>query len=344
MTKPGDIDHHTRVKCYRKIMPRYEPGTALLSALPLAMRMGGPREAVWHAIIRKNYGATHFIIGRDHAGPGSNSQGKDFYGPFEARDKALEFQKELGIKLLPFDMMVYLPEDKKYYPSADVPKGVKVLKLSGTEVRRRLQTGEDIPEWFSYPEVVEILRVAHPPRSKQGFCVFFTGFSGSGKTTIANALIERLMEVDKRTVCLLDGDHVRQMLSSELTFSKEHRELNIKRIGYVAGEVVRPGGTVIAAPIAPYKASRRFARDAVSKYGGFIEVWISTSIDECIRRDRKGLYAQAKAGRIQGMTGINDPYEQPEHPEIAIDTEKVDVHSAVEIIIRYLEKEGYISL
>jgi sulfate adenylyltransferase len=344
MTKPGDIDHHTRVKCYRKIMHRYETNSALLSALPLAMRMGGPREAVWHAIIRKNYGATHFIIGRDHAGPGSNSKGKDFYGPFEARDKALEFQKDLGITLLPFDMMVYVPDDKKYYPVADVPKGVKVLKLSGTEVRRRLQTGEDIPEWFSYPEVVEILRVAHPPRNNQGFCVFFTGFSGSGKTTVANALIERLMEVDKRTVCLLDGDHVRQMLSSELTFSREHRELNIKRIGYVASEVVRPGGTVVAAPIAPYTASRRFARDIVAKHGGFIEVWISTSIEECIRRDRKGLYAQAKAGRLQGMTGINDPYEKPEHPEITIDTEKTDVHSAVEIIVRYLEQEGYIEL
>eukprot|EP00456_Euglypha_rotunda_P031240 TRINITY_DN2433_c0_g1_i18.p1 TRINITY_DN2433_c0_g1~~TRINITY_DN2433_c0_g1_i18.p1 ORF type:complete len:367 (+),score=67.50 TRINITY_DN2433_c0_g1_i18:128-1102(+) len=324
-------------------MHRYED-TALLSALPLAMRMGGPREAVWHAIIRQNHGATHFIIGRDHAGPGANSKGKDFYGPFEARDKALEFQKELAIKLCPYDMMVYLPEDKKYYPSADVPKGAKVMKLSGTEVRRRLQTGEEIPEWFSFPEVVEILRWAHPPRAKQGFCVFFTGFSGSGKTTIANALVERLMELDKRSICMLDGDHVRQMLSSELTFSTEHRNLNIKRIGWVASEVVRPGGAVIAAPIAPYRNSRRFAREQVERFGGFVEVWISTSIEVCGRRDRKGLYEKAKKGLLKGLTGVDDPYESPEKPELTIDTEKTDIHTAVETIIRYLESQGYIQI
>jgi len=220
----------------------------------------------------------------------------------------------------------------------------KVMKLSGTEVRRRLTTGEEIPEWSSFPEVVEILRVAHPPRSKQGFCVFFTGFSGSGKTTVASALIERLMEVDRRTVCMLDGDHVRQMLSSELTFSTEHRNLNIKRIGYVGSEVVRPGGAVVAAPIAPYRSSRRFAREQVQKYGGFIEVYISTSIECCARRDRKGLYEQAKKGLLKGLTGVDDPYEIPESPEITIDTETTDVHTSVDTIIRYLEQEGYITL
>jgi len=304
--------------------------------------MGGPREAVWHSIIRQNHGATHFIIGRDHAGPGANSKGKDFYGPFEARDEALKHQKDLAIKLVPFDMMVYLPDEKKYAPQNDVPKGVKQLKLSGTEVRRRLQTGEEIPEWFSFSEVVEILRWAHPPRAKQGFCVFFTGYSGSGKTTIANALIERLMEIDKRSVCMLDGDHVRQMLSSELTFSQDHRNLNIKRIGYVASEVVRPGGTVIAAPIAPYANSRRFAREQVEKYGGFIEVWISTALEVCAKRDRKGLYEQYKKGLLKGLTGMDDPYENPEKPEITIDTGKTDVHTAVEIIIGHLQSEGYI--
>jgi len=344
MTKPGDIDHHTRVKCYRQIMPRYKPGTALLSALPLAMRMGGPREAVWHAIIRSNYGATHFILGRDHAGPGSNSKGVDFYGPYAARDAALAAQKELNVKLVPFEMMVYLPTEEKYYAVNEVPKDAKVMKLSGTEVRRRLQTGDEIPEWFSFPEVVQILRWAHPPRSKQGFCVFFTGLSGSGKTTIANALIERLMEVDSRSVCLLDGDHVRQMLSSELTFSKEHRNLNIKRIGYVASEVVKPGGVAVAAPIAPYEESRSFARSLVKKNGGFIEVFVSTSLEECARRDRKGLYAKAAKGLLKGMTGVDDPYEKPENPELTIDTEKVDVLSAVDQIIAYLEKEGYIKV
>jgi sulfate adenylyltransferase len=344
MTKPGDIDHHTRVKCYRRIMNRYPKNSALLSALPLAMRMGGPREATWHAIIRQNYGATHFILGRDHAGPGSNSKGVDFYGPYEARDAALARQKELQIQLVPFEMMVYVPSEMKYYAVNEVPKDVKQMKLSGTEVRRRLQTGEEIPEWFSFPEVVEILRWAHPPRAKQGYCVFFTGLSGSGKTTIANALMERLMEIDKRSVCMLDGDHVRQMLSSELTFSKEHRNLNIKRIGYVASEVVKPGGVAIAAPIAPYAESRAFARAAVEKFGAFVEVFVSTSIDECKRRDRKGLYAKAAKGLLKGMTGVDDPYETPLKAEIVIDAEKVAVVKAVDMIVHFLEDHGYLKI
>eukprot|EP00494_Astrolonche_serrata_P006103 UN06120 len=231
-TKPGDTDHHTRVKCYKRIMPKYPKGRADLSALPLAMRMGGDREAVWHAIIRKNYGATDFIVGRDHAGPGSNSKGQDFYGPYEARDFAVSKAKELGMKLHSFEMMVFSPDHEKYYPVDKVPEGLRTLKLSGTEVRRRLKTGEEIPSWFSFPEVVEILRIAHPPRDKQGFCVFFTGLSGSGKTTVANALQEKLMEIQDRSVAMLDGDHVRQLLSKGLTFSREDRVLNIKRIGF----------------------------------------------------------------------------------------------------------------
>jgi len=342
MTKPGDIDHHTRVKCYRQLMPRYgEDG--LLSALPLAMRMAGPREAVWHAIIRKNYGATHFILGRDHAGPGANSQGKDFYGPYEARDFALQYKDELGIELCPFEMMVYVPQTAKYYPVNAVPQGMESKNLSGTAVRRKLQTGDDIPEWFSFPEVVKILRQAHPPRSKQGFCVFFTGLSGSGKTTVANALMERLMEIDSRTVTMLDGDHVRQMLSSELNFSTAHRNLNIQRIGYVASEVVRPGGAVIAAPIAPYASSRRLARDMVQKNGGFVEVYVSTPIETCEQRDRKGLYKKARMGLVKGFTGIDDPYEAPINAEITIDTSKTDVFAAVDQIVAYLKEQGYVA-
>merc|ERR1719419_1746582 len=229
MTKPGDIDHHTRVKCYKEIMPKYPEGRADLAVFPLSMRMGGPREAVWHSIIRKNYGATHFIVGRDHAGPGSNSKGQDFYGPYDARDFAVQNAKELGMDLMSFEMMVYAPDHEKYYPVNAVPNNLRVLKLSGTEVRRRLKTGEEIPAWFSFPEVVKILRVAHPPRSKQGFCVFFTGLSGSGKTTVANALQEKLMEMQDRSVTMLDGDHVRQLLSKGLGFSREDRVLNIKR-------------------------------------------------------------------------------------------------------------------
>merc|ERR1719356_2312436 len=267
-TKPGDIDHHTRVKCYKHIMPKYPKGRADLVVYPLAMRMGGPREAVWHAIIRKNYGATHFILGRDHAGPGSNSKGEDFYGPYDARDFAMKYEAELGMTFFPFEMMVYTPEQDRYYPVNEVPEGLKQMKLSGTEVRRRLNTGEDIPAWFSFPEVVQILRKANPPRHKRGFCILFTGLSGSGKTTVANALQEKLMEIQDRSVTMLDGDHVRQLLSSGLGFSREDRVLNIKRIGFVASEIVKAGGIVLACPIAPHEEARVWARDAVLKTGG----------------------------------------------------------------------------
>lgn len=342
MTKPGDIDHHTRVKCYRKIMPRYPKGRAELVVFPLAMRMGGPREAIWHCIIRKNYGLTHFILGRDHAGPGSNSAGQDFYGPYDARDAAVAHQEELGIHTLAFEMMLYAPEDDIYYPQDKVPKGKKVLKLSGTEVRRRLRTGEEIPEWFSFGEVVEILRKANPPRSKQGVVLFFTGLSGSGKSTIANALREKLMEIQDRRVAMLDGDHVRKLISSELTFTQEHRNLNIKRIGYIASLISEAGGFVIAAPIAPYKESRDFARELCKEVGGFAEIYISTPVSTCADRDRKGLYKLAFDGKIKGFTGVNDPYEVPDNAEINIDTSHVEIDKACDLIIDYLLKEGYL--
>ena len=299
-------------------------------------------EAVWHAIIRQNYGCTHFIIGRDHAGPGSNSAGKDFYGPFDARDYAISKQAELGIKLLPFDMMVYLPNEQRYVGEASVSAGTRVEKLSGTEVRKRLNNGSEIPAWFSFPEVVQILRQTHPPRRLQGFCVFFTGLSGSGKSTIANALRERLMSLDARTVTLLDGDLVRQMLSSELGFSEAHRNLNIQRIGYVASLVVRAGGAVIAAPIAPYARTRDLAREACKATGGFLEVHVDASIETCEKRDRKGLYARARAGTLKHFTGIDDPYERPINPEIRIQSDQVSVAEAVDLIMDKLIREGYI--
>lgn len=343
-TKPGDIDHHTRVKCYRALMPAYiEHRTpAVLSVLSLAMRMAGPREAIWHAIIRQNHGATHFIIGRDHAGPGKNTAGRDFYSPYEARDLALSYQNDLSIQLTPFDMMMYVPSTDVYMTAKEVPPNVKTESLSGTEVRRRLETGEDIPSWFSYPAVVKILRSVHPPKLKQGYCVFFTGLSGSGKSTISNALQERLMSLDSRPLTLLDGDHVRQMLSSELGFSHEHRNLNIQRIGYVSSLIVKSQGAVIAAPIAPYASSRQYARDACKQHGGFIEVFVDASVDVCEKRDRKGLYAKARSGMLKHFTGIDDPYEQPTNPEVTIRSEQ-SVEEAVDVIVMKLTEMGFIA-
>lgn len=342
MTKPGDIDHHTRVKCYKHIMPKYPKDRAALVVYPLAMRMGGPREAVWHGIIRKNYGATHFILGRDHAGPGANSKGVDFYGPYDARDFAMKYEKEIGLKLLPFEMMVYTPEKDKYFPVNNVPEGLSKLKLSGTEVRKRLITGEDIPEWFSFPEVVKILRKANPPNHIKGFCILFTGLSGSGKTTVANALQERLMELQDRSITVLDGDHVRQLLSSGLGFSDEDRKLNIRRIGYVSSLVVKSGGAVIACPIAPHADARADFRRMVSEFGAHYETHLSTPIETCEVRDRKGLYAKARSGQLKGFTGIDDPYEIPEHPEIRIDTATSEIRDSVNAIVRRLVDDGFI--
>lgn len=348
MTKPGDIDHHTRVKCIRNIMPKYPEGRADLAVFPLAMRMGGPREAIWHCIIRKNYGVTHFILGRDHAGPGSNSAGEDFYGPYDARDAAVAHQEELGINTLSFEMMMYSPDDNKYYAQDEVPEGTKLLKLSGTEVRRRLVTGEPIPEWFSFGDVVKILRQAHPPRHKQGVTIFFTGLSGSGKSTIANALREKLMEVQERRVAMLDGDYVRKLISSELGFSEEHRNLNIKRIGYISSLIANAGGIVIAAPIAPYKESRDWSRDQCQQVGGFCEVHIATPITTCRTRDRKGLYQLSDEGKLKGLTGLSDQgearYDTPTNAELVIDTTDVSVEAAVDKVMDWLTSEGYVVL
>ena len=342
MTKPGDVDHFTRVRCYEHVLAHYPEQTTMLSLLPLAMRMGGPREALWHAIIRKNYGCTHFIVGRDHAGPGVDSQGKPFYGPYDAQRLMKEHEEELDITMVPFKNMVYVEDRAQYMPEDEVDESMRTLSLSGTELRRRLQEGVDIPEWFSFPEVVEELRRTHPPRHKQGFTVFFTGLSGSGKSTIANALMVKLMEMGGRPVTLLDGDIVRKHLSSELGFSKEHRDLNILRIGFVASEITKNGGVAICAPIAPYAETRRKVREMIQKHGGFIEVHVATPLEVCEERDRKGLYAKARAGIIKGFTGIDDPYEVPENPEMRIDTTQLTPDLAAHRIIVKLESLGYI--
>ena len=344
MTKPGDVDHFTRVRCYEAVLDKYPQATTTLSLLNLAMRMAGPREAVWHGLIRRNHGATHFIVGRDHAGPGKNSQGVDFYGPYDAQDLFRKHEDEIGVKMVDFKHMVYVQERAQYEPADEIEEGVTVLNISGTELRRRLREGLDIPEWFSFPEVVTQLRRTSPPRAQQGFTVFFTGLSGSGKSTIANALMVKLMEMGGRPVTLLDGDVVRKHLSSELGFSKEHRDINIKRIGYVASEITKNGGIAICAPIAPYTATRRAVREMIEQYGAFVEVHVATPLEECERRDRKGLYKLAREGKIKEFTGISDPYEAPAKPELSVDTSNIDVDSGAHSVLLTLESMGLIGL
>ena len=344
MTKPGDVDHFTRVRCYEAVLDKYPAQTTHLSLLNLAMRMAGPREAVWHGIIRRNHGCTHMIVGRDHAGPGKNSQGQDFYGPYDAQELFRRYQDEIGIEMVDFKQMVYVQERAQYEPRDEVEEGATILDISGTELRRRLREGLEIPEWFSFPEVVEQLRRTSPPRNRQGFTVFFTGLSGSGKSTIANALMVKLMEMGGRPVTLLDGDVVRKHLSSELGFSKEHRDINIKRIGYVASEITKNGGIAICAPIAPYTATRRAVREMIEQYGAFLEVHVATSIEECERRDRKGLYKLAREGKIKEFTGVSDPYEEPANPELRIQTEGYDVDHAAHQVLLKLESMGLIGL
>ncbi len=344
MTKPGDVDYFTRVRCYQLLVGKYPAGTAKLALVPFAMRMGGPREAVWHALIRKNYGCTHLIVGRDHAGPGKDTDGKPFYGPYEAQELFTKHEEEIGVKQVPFQMMVYLEDKDKYFPADEVPKDARVLDLSGTELRNRLNEGRDIPAWFTYPEVGTELRRSFPPRHKQGLTIFFSGLSGSGKSTIANVLMTKFLEVGGRPVTMLDGDLVRKHLSSELGFSKEHRDINIRRIGYVASEITKNGGIAICAPIAPYEATRKDVRALIEPLGGFILVHLSTSVDVCEQRDRKGLYAKARAGILKEFTGISDPYEDPVKPEVRINTAELTPEEAAQEIILHLEREGFIGM
>jgi sulfate adenylyltransferase len=342
MTKPGDVDHYTRVRCYQAIMPSYPRGTAMLSLLPLAMRMGGPREAVWHAIIRRNHGVTHLIVGRDHAGPGSDGSGTPFYGPYDAQELLRRHEAELGVSVVAFRQMVYVEDRDEYLPEDEVPAGARVLSISGTEQRRRLNEGRELPAWFTPPAVASELRRSYPARARQGFTVFFTGLSGAGKSTVANVLLVKLLELGGRPVTLLDGDIVRKHLSSELGFSKEHRDINIRRIGFVAAEITKNGGIALCAPIAPYDATRREVRRMVEAGGGFLLVHVATELDVCEQRDRKGLYAKARAGVLREFTGISDPYEVPADAEVVIDTATATPEEAAQQVILHLEREGYV--
>ena len=316
MTKPGDVDHFTRVRTYKALAANYyDQNRILLSLLPLAMRMGGPREAVWHAIIRRNHGANHFIVGRDHAGPGKDSKGEDIYGPYDAQDLVMQHEEELGVKVVPFKMLVYLPEEERYEEVDKVEQDTKTASISGTQVREEyLNNGKQLPEWFTRPEVADILAESYPPRHKQGACIWFTGLSGSGKSTTADVLTTLLLEAG-RQVTVLDGDVVRTHLSKGLGFSKEDRDTNILRIGFVAGEIVRHGGIVICAAVSPYRATRNEVRNRIGP-GQFVEVFVDTPLEVCEDRDTKGMYARARRGEIKGFTGIDDPYEPPVNPEL----------------------------
>lgn len=321
MTRSGDVDHYTRVRCYQQVIKRYPKGDAMLALLPMAMRMGGPREALLHALIRKNYGCTHIIIGRDHAGPGNDRKGNPFYGPYEAQKLLNDYKEEIGIGIVPFQFMVYTPGDNKYKPMEMLADKEEYLTISGTELRNLLDKGENIPDWFTYPEVVRELKKSRPPLSMRGFTIFFTGLSGSGKSTIANGLLIKLLEEGSRPVTLLDGDIVRTHLSSELGFSREHRSLNVQRIGFVASEITKNGGIAICAPIAPYEHDREVNRKLICKVGSFIEIFVNTSLQKCEERDSKGLYKLAREGKIKEFTGISDPYEEPNSPDIVVNSD-----------------------
>jgi sulfate adenylyltransferase len=342
MTKPGDVDHYTRVRCYRAVLSRYPEHTVMLSLLPLAMRMGGPREALLHAIIRKNCGCTHLIVGRDHAGPGSDAAGRPFYDPYAAQELVQQHQEELGIRMVPFREMVYVESRDAYMPADEVPAGERTLNISGSDLRTRLAQGRDLPEWFTYPEVAAELRRTYRPRFEQGFTVFFTGLSGAGKSTIARVLLTKLLEMGDRPVTLLDGDIVRKHLSSELGFSVKDRNINIRRIGFVAAEITKNGGIAICAPIAPYEEVRREVREMIEAVGGFVLVYVSTPLATCEQRDRKGLYAKARAGLVQNFTGISDPYEAPAHAAVVVDTTHLEPEAAAQQILLQLEREGYV--
>ena len=333
ISKPGDIDHFTRVKCYQHIIKHYPENSVELSLINLAMRMAGPKEALWHAIIRKNYGCNYIIIGRDHAGPGVDAKGKPYYQPYDAQELISQYQEELEIKMVPFQEMVFATNKRNYLPLDQIKEEDQIETLSGTQFKELLKQRTEIPNWYSFPEVVHELRRRYPKLHNQGLTVFFTGLSGAGKSTLANALVYKLMEMEDRPITLLDGDIVRQHLSSELGFSKEDRDIHVKRIGYVASEITKHGGVAICAPIAPYSNTRKTVRNMIDEVGSFVEIHVSTPLSVCEERDVKGLYKRARAGKILDFTGVSDPYEEPQNPEITIDTSDISVEESSAIII-----------
>jgi len=342
MTKPGDFDHYTRVRCYRAVTRHYPPDSFVLNLLPLSMRLAGPRDALLHMIIAKNYGCTHLIVGRDHASPGSDAGGKPFYESHAARKLAEEYSQEIGVTVVPFEELVYLPFEDEYRPADQVPEGTQTISFSSSHIRDRIRAGRRIPEWATFPEVIAELRKAYPSPRQQGFTIFLTGLSGAGKSTIAKVLYARFLEIGDRPVTLLDGDIVRRHLSSLLNFSKEHRDVNVRRIGFVAGEITKNRGIAICAPIAPYNETRAEIRKTIENYGGFFELHVSTPIEICEKRDRKGMYAKARAGLIKGFTGVDDPYEIPKSPELRIDTTALTPDEAAQEVLLLLGQKGYI--
>jgi len=343
-TKAGDVDHYTRVRGYKALVEKYyDSRHTVLSLLPLAMRMAGPREALWHALIRRNYGANHFIVGRDHASPGLDSDGKPFYGPYDAQHLLEQFGEELGVRMVPFKELVYLPQEDRYIEADKVPNSGQVLSLSGTRVRHEyLDAGKSLPEWFTRSEVAAILAKAYPPRHQKGFCIWFTGLSGAGKTSIAEVLTEKLAELG-RQVTVLDGDVVRTHLSKGLSFSKEDRDTNILRIGYVASEIVRHNGAVICAAVSPYRAARNEVRNLVG-HDHFILVFVDTPLELCEQRDTKGMYGKARRGEIQGFTGIDDPYEPPLDPDLTVETINYSPDDNARHILKCLFSKGFLQL
>ncbi len=341
MSKPGDFDHYTRVRCYRSVARHYPPDSLLINLLPLSSHLAGPKEALLHVIIARNFGCRDFIVGHDHAGPGMDSNGHWFYQAGAARRLTEEYADEIGVNVIPFEEMVYLPFEDEFKPADQVPEGAQRISLSGTDIRQRLRRGRNIPEWMTFPEALEELQKAYPPPARQGFTVFFTGLSGAGKSTIAKILYSRFLEIGERPVTLLDGDIVRLNLSNNLSFSKEDRDTNVRRIGFVASEITKNRGIAICAPIAPYEKTRGEIRSRIEAYGGFIEVHVSTPLSVCEGRDRKGMYAKARAGMIKGFTGVDDPYEVPRAPELRIDTTDLAPNDAAQEILLFLGEKGY---
>lgn len=342
MSKPGDFDHFTRVRCYRSVTRHYPPDSLMFNLLPYSSHLAGPKEALLHVIIAKNFGCSDFIIGHDHAGPGVDGNGQWFYRVGSARQLTEEHSAELGVNIIPFEEMLYLPFEDEFRTADQVEEGTQCISLSGSDIRERLRFGRRIPDWMTFPEVLNELHKAYPPPGRQGFTVFLTGLSGAGKSTVAKILYSRFLEIGDRPVTLLDGDIVRQNLSSNLSFSKEDRDTNVRRIGFVAGEITKNRGIAICAPIAPYEITRKEIRSKIETYGGFIEVHVSTPIAVCEKRDRKGMYAKARAGLIKGFTGVDDPYEEPKEPELRIDTTNLTPNASAQEILLYLGEKGYI--